>query len=398
MLAALTTTFALSQAFRTVPAVVVGQVGPDLGVSPQGLGVFAGAFSIAFGAMQLFIGIALDRFGPRGTILALFPFAIAGAALSTFAPSFGLLVVGQVLLGIGSAPAYISTLVFIVRRYPPRRFASLSGLTMSLGGLGMLATSTPLAFVVQTWGWRSAFAVLGVAALLAFVACLVTLDNETRDDGVSRESLREAVRAIGALVRMPETAGVLFLATILYGVFLAVRTPWLVPLFVDRHGFSLVDAGNVVLTVSCAMVVSPLLFGRLDPGGRARRYAMIGMSLVMALILAAIGLSGKGGPAIDWGLVLLLAALSGYNMFEYADVRAIYPPVVVGRVIALVNMAMFFGVALVQWLTGVIAATATAQGASAVSAVFILLAGLLTLAAFGFWLLPWPQRFDASER
>ena len=63
MLLALTTAFAMSQAFRTVAAVLATPLQAEFHLSPQQLGTFAGAFHFAFGAMQLFVGIGIDQIG-----------------------------------------------------------------------------------------------------------------------------------------------------------------------------------------------------------------------------------------------------------------------------------------------------------------------------------------------
>ena len=99
MLLALSTAFALSQAFRTVAAILAAPLQAELGLTPQQLGSFAGAFHFAFGAMQLFMGIGIDLHGVRRTLLASFPLAVAGAVLSALAPGYGTLMLGQVLPG-----------------------------------------------------------------------------------------------------------------------------------------------------------------------------------------------------------------------------------------------------------------------------------------------------------
>ena len=121
----------------------------------------------AFGAMQLFMGIGIDLHGVRRTVLTAFPIAIAGSALSALANNYGLLVVGQVLIGIGCAPAFLVCTVFIARHFPTDRFAAVSGLTLGLGGVGMLLTGTPLAWLIQATSWRMGFWVLGGSAALA---------------------------------------------------------------------------------------------------------------------------------------------------------------------------------------------------------------------------------------
>ena len=119
MLLALIGAFALSQAFRTIAAILATPLQAEFGLSPQALGVFAGAFHFAFGALQLLMGIGIDLQGVRRTVLLAFPLAIVGALLSAMAPSFGVLVVGQVLIGVGCAPAFLVCTVFIARQFPP---------------------------------------------------------------------------------------------------------------------------------------------------------------------------------------------------------------------------------------------------------------------------------------
>ena len=145
MLLSLTSAFALSQAFRTVAAVLATPLQAEFGLSPQQLGTFAGAFHFAFGAMQLFVGIGIDLHGVRRTVLIGFPLTIAGAVLSALAPSFGMLLFGQVLIGIGCAPAFLACTVFIARQFATERFAAMSGAVLSIGGVGLLVTGTPLA-------------------------------------------------------------------------------------------------------------------------------------------------------------------------------------------------------------------------------------------------------------
>ena len=148
MLLALIAGFSLSQAFRTVTAIIATGLQGEFGLSPQALGLFAGAFAFAFGGMQMFMGIGIDLYGVRRTVLAASPLTIVGALLSALAPGYGAVLLGQVLIGLGCAPAFLVCTVFVARYFEPRKFAFVSGLAMGLGGLGMLFTGTPLAWLV----------------------------------------------------------------------------------------------------------------------------------------------------------------------------------------------------------------------------------------------------------
>ena len=73
-------------------------------------------------------------------------------------------------------------------------------------------------------------------------------------------------------------------------------------------------------------------------------------------------------------LTLAIGLISGFIILQYADVRASYAPDVAGRALAIFTMAMFLGVALVQWLTGMVAGFVIERGHEPLFAVHATLA------------------------
>jgi MFS family permease len=389
MVFALCTAFALSQAFRTVGAIMAGPLQKEFGLSAQALGIFSAAFHFAFGAMQLFMGIGIDLHGVRRTMLTAFPLAIAGAVLSAFAPGYGLLVAGQVLIGVGCAPAFLVCTVFIARHFPVTRFASISGLVLSIGGVGMLLTGTPLAWLVQEHSWRMGFAVLAVASVLAWLSILWWVREPMPTGGGPRESVMAALGQFGALFAMPHTLGIMVLGAVTYAAFISLRGLWLGPLLVERHGFTLVQSGNVALIVSVISLIGAPLFGRMDRDGPARRRRIVACAFAYACLFAAIALFASAW--VDVVSAVLIGFVSGFIVWQYADVRAAYPAAITGRAMAVFTMAMFLGVALMQWVTGIAASVAEAHGADPFRAVLATIAVLLVGATIGFAWLPAPE-------
>ncbi len=390
MLVALTSGFALSSAFRTVAAILAAPLQADFALSPQALGVFAATFHFTFGAMQLFMGIGIDLYGVRRTILAAFPLCIAGALLSALAPGLGLLVLGQALIGVGCAPAFLVCTVFIARHFAPQRFAAMSGMAMALGTLGMLFTGTPLAWLVQQWSWRAGFAVLALMALLAWLWMWRSVREPAHSPahGAPRESVREAVLRFAALFTLAHTWGIVALGAVTYAALISLRGLWLGPMLIARHGFSLVQSGNVALALSVVALCGPMLFGRIDPGPAARRRWIVACTLLLALLFAAMALLHSAW--VDVACMLLTGLLSGFIVLQYADVRTAYPAALTGRAMAVFTMAMFLGVAAMQWFTGLVASLAQERGMDPFVAVMGCIAALLVLGAGAFKALPNP--------
>lgn len=440
MLLALTGGFALSQAYRTVAAIMAPQLQADFGLDPQALGVFAGTFHLAFGALQLLMGIGIDLYGVRRTVLVAFPLTVAGALLSALADRFAVLLAGQALIGIGCAPAFLACTVFIAQRFPAARYASVSGLVIGVGGIGMLATGTPLAWLIEASSWRTGFLALAAFSALAWLA-IARFVRERESPGVGarqersaraassaggvpgttpgttsgnvagnvagnvpgsvpenaraahddgrRESIGQALRGFASLFAAPHTWGILALASVSYAAFVSLRGLWLGPLLVDRYGFPLVASGNVAIAVSVASMIGPPLFGRLDPGRATRRRWLLAGTLVCAAMSAL--LAPGFGATFDVTVSIAFSLVSGYGVLQYADVRDAYPASMTGRALSLFTMALFLGVALMQWLTGAAASAAAAVGWPPFAAVFGTIAALLAIGAALFAWMPQPE-------
>ncbi|BEP45170.1 MFS transporter [Variovorax sp. V15] len=394
MVLALCAGVALSQAFRTVGAIMASPLQADFHLSAQALGIFSGAFHFAFGAMQLFMGIGIDLHGVRRTVLVAFPVAIAGALLSAVSSSYLVLVVGQALIGVGCAPAFLVCTVFIARHFPPARFATVSGMVLAIGGVGMLVTGTPLAWLVQAYSWRAGFLVLALAAALAWLAIWFWVHEPATASAGKRESVPEAIRQFGALFAMPHTLGIMVLGAVTYAAFISLRGLWLGPLMMERHGYSLVQSGNVALAVSVISLVGAPLFGRLDRSDAvSRRRWILVCGLGYAGLFALIAVLHSAW--LDIAGMVLIGVLSGFIVWQYADVRGAYPATLTGRAMAVFTMAMFLGVALMQWGTGVAASIAAAHGADPLTAVLATIAALLVAGIAAFAWLPAPKNSSA---
>ena len=390
MLLALLSGFALSQAYRTTTSIVAQGLQVDFGLQASSLGAFAGLFGLSFGVAQLLMGIGLDRYGLRRTVLAAAPLGIAGAALSALAPSYGWLMAGQVLIGVGYSPAFVACTLFIARHFSAERFAFFSGMSMGVGGLGLLFTGTPLAWVVQHWGWRAGFGVLSALSAMSWLLIFALVREPVHPDAPPRppESWGQALAGFAALLTLPHTWGIIVLGMSCYAAFLSLRGLWLGPLLMDRFGFSLLDSGNVALALSLIALFTPAVFGRMDPGKHRRRAWVGNASLLMAGLFAVMAFLHHGGTTV--ALMILMGLLSGYSILQYSDARSSYPPELTGRALSLFTMAMFLGVALMQSVTGALGAWAGARGMEPYRVVLLAIAVWLALASLAFRFLPAP--------
>ena len=262
----------------------------------------------------------------------------------------------------------------------------------------MLATGSPLAWLIDASSWRAGFVVLAACSAAAWLAIWRWVaEPEPAADGEApeRESIGTAMRRFAALFALPHTAGIVALAAVTYASFITVRGLWLGPLLIERHGFSLVAAGHVAFVVSLVSMAGPPLFGRLDPGpGTRRRWLVVGTIVVAALLGLMAANLGAGADVV---VSTVFGLLSGYMVLQYADTRAAYPASMTGRALALFTMAMFLGVAAMQWFTGWVAELAPMFGLDPFVATLAAIALLLVAGALAFVALPRPGGSQSPE-
>ena len=388
MLAALASGFILSMSFRTIIAISADPLAGELGASAQVLGALAGVFHIAFALAQPVVGVSLDRHGPRRVVLVTFSLAVIGSVVSAYANNLTVLVIGQSLIGFGCSPALLAAMLFISQRYPIERFAAVSGAVLSAGGAGMLITGTPLAWVIDTFTWRAGFLVLTALAAASWLAVYLLVDEESSPSDTQEQSLGEALQGLASIVRQPHTLGICCLAATSYAAFLALRGLWLGPLLAERHDFSVIEVGHVAFAMSVFGVFGPLFFGRIDPGGHARR------TLILSCSVGYIGLFGLHaigiGSYLEIALLIITGFFGGYVSLQYADLRASYPEDMTGRALSVFTMAMFSGVAGVQWLSDIAASLSPSLGVDPLMAALLTVSLLLAFGTFAFWRLPQP--------
>lgn len=386
-LVALTVANTLSQFFRIALGLVAPEMARDLALAPAALGTLSAAWFLAFALAQPVVGMALDRLGPRRSVAGLFLLAALGCVLLATARGEGRALLGQVAIGLGCAPVYMGTLVVVARFWPAERFAALSAVLLAIAATGSILGATPLALLVAALGWRGAFlafAVLVVAAALA-VLLLVRDAPEGRPPAAGREGPAEVLAGTVEALRLRPLWPLLPMLFATYAVVMAVRGLWAGPYLAEVHGLEPVPRGHALLLLSLAMIGALLGFAALERRLDRRKGPVLAGTLVaiggLLLLAAAPGLG-----ALEASLVLsaVVAGSVTYALLM-AQGRRFLPDRLVGRGLALLNMACFLGAALLQTLAGLVVAAAPAEPADRRYALlFLFLALWLALAALPY--------------
>lgn len=138
----------------------------DLGLSNDAMGVVFGAFALAYALGQIPAGWFADRFGPRLTLTVVVAAWSLFTALTGLAPEFASLVVIRFLFGLAEAGAFPASARAFYTWLPPEQHGRANGIIFSGSRLGAALSFPILAGLLDGFGWRVAFYVLGVPGLV----------------------------------------------------------------------------------------------------------------------------------------------------------------------------------------------------------------------------------------
>ncbi|WP_103334298.1 MFS transporter [Pseudotabrizicola formosa] len=378
-IAALLGAYVLSQFYRAFLAVLTPVLDRDLGATASDLAAASGLWFLAFAVMQIPVGEALDRVGPRLTSAVLMAVGAAGAVIFAMATGPGAIKLAMVLIGVGCSPVLMASYYIFARSYAPAVFGTLAGATVGIGNLGNIGASLPLSMAVEALGWRASLWGLAAITGLVALAILALLRDPPRTAGGQSGNLLD-------LLRMPALWPMLIMMAVCYAPAASIRGLWVGPLFRDVFGADAAWIGQVSLIMGLAMVAGSFAYGPLERALGTRKWLILGGNALALAALVGLWLSPQS-PTLT---IVLLAAL-GFAGASFPMViahgRAFIPAHLTGRGVTLLNLFGIAPVGLLQLATGRIHATTAPDPASAPTAAifgFIALFLAAGLAVYAF--------------
>lgn len=163
---------------RMEPSVMVTELMHEFQANATELGTLSAFYYFIYTPMQIVVGLLSDLYGPR-KILTLAVIACAvGSYIFGIAHTLSIAAIGRLLIGFGSAFAFVTVLKLAASWLPQRFFAMFVGLATALGMLGGMVGSIVLSSLVQSIGWQqtiTAGTILGI--ILTPVVWLIIRDK-----------------------------------------------------------------------------------------------------------------------------------------------------------------------------------------------------------------------------
>ena len=351
---------------RQSPSVMNAELMHHYHISASSFAHLVAYYYYIYAPMQLFVGILMDKYGPK-KLLTMAALACAlGTYLFVVSEQIIIAEVGRFMVGLGSSFAFVGVLKLATIWLPPERFAVVSGSTMAIGMVGCLMGDIGLTAMVDVFGWQNASFKAAIFGLILSLSIMFFMrepkkpEHEQFMDDVPNKSLSFKVvllncfnliqnrqiwinGIIGCLMWLPisifaETWGVFYLENV--------------------HQLSRSVAGDACSMVFLGWAVGGPLVGLFSDALRQRRLP-ITLGAALAAIMISIVLYVPN-LAVGWlfPILFLFGFFNSVQVIVFAVSRELSPIASTGTALALTNMfVMFAGVIqpmsgyLLDWMT-----------------------------------------------
>lgn len=328
---------------------------------------------IVYAAMQIPVGVLIDRVGSRWLMAVGTALMIVGQVTVAFAPTIGIAILGRILVGAGDATVFTSLMRLINSWFRGRLVPQLSQWIGNIGQLGQVLSAIPFAIILHQAGWTTAFlsaASLSVIALVGIVAVIADRPVGS-SEGPRPATWGESIRQLRVSLARPGTQLGFWSHFVTQSSGTVFSLMWGLPFMVFALGIDPAEASGLLIVAVVAGLISGPILGVLTARHPLRRSNLVLGIVAMMGVVWAVVLLWPGTPPL-WLLIVLLIAIGiggPGSLIGFDFARTSNPLRSLGSANGIVNVGGFLASFVMMFLIGLAldgqnAARVAAGGAS----------------------------------
>lgn len=350
---------------RLSPAVMAVDIMRDFSAGGALMGLMASAYFYPYALMQIPAGLLSDSWGPRRSVTAFLFFAAAGAVLFAISQSVGMAIFSRVLVGLGVSMVFVPTMKILTNWFEKKDFTLMTGLLISLGGVGAYTAATPLAMLNEALTWRKSMLLISGLTMIigVFVWFLVRDYPEQKGfDGVADTpavpgkspgiGLLSGLSMVTGSMRFWPMAACFFFSAAVSLTFMGL---WGGPFLMQVYGMTSAKAGSVLSMMALGFIFgAPVLSWVSENVYRSKKGLLVThLSLTVVFVGILAFFTGRFPVPMLYIWCFGYSFLgSGSIVVGYTIIKEVFPIKIAGTATGLLNIFPFAGAAVGQPLMG----------------------------------------------
>jgi MFS family permease len=369
-------------------------LGKEFNLDSVQKGWIASAFFWTYAAMQIPVGLCADRFNMRWVYAGAFALWSFAQGMTGFVGSLWMLIACRMLLGIGESIYLVGGTKIVSLFFPLAQRGLPCGIFDAGTRTGLVLEGLTIGWMLDKFGWRITFGIVGFAALLWLIPWFLTTPAQMRDPSpaTGQQQPRLTWSGVATLLRNRDFLGVLlgFFCFDYYWYFLITWLP-----------SYLYDVRHLTILKSAIYTSLPMLvFGVCQPLGgwiadwlilqgsdsAITRKRIITAAFLSGLLIIPAAYVDSANLALAFIMAGCVVGLSAAN--QLVLLQACAPPKEIGLAVGIYNFVGNVAGILAPLITGF----AIKMSGGSYTSAFVLAAVMLAASTLSYWFIVGPMR------
>ncbi|MFN7097029.1 MAG: MFS transporter [Gammaproteobacteria bacterium] len=329
-------------------------------INASTLSFISSLYFYSYAAAQIPVGLLLDKYGTRKLLSVACAVISIGSLLFAVSKMLWILSVARILIGFGSAFAFIGVLKLASSWFPDKRYPLMVGLTNSLGVAGAIFGQAPLAKLVEATGWQHSMIILSIIgfiiSILIWLTILdgpVSLVNQPIKKPLSILP-RPVKNTLKMIVSEPQTWVTAIYAGLMVVPIIAFGELWAVPFLAKQYHLTTVMAANINAAIFIGIGIGGPVNGWLSSHFNQQRTVMLLGNLGALICLLTILYVNVPFIALLFVRLFAFGFLTSSMLFAFTINNQGFPHEYNGTVAAFTNIIIVVLGAVFQDLLGLL--------------------------------------------
>ncbi len=331
----------------------------DFLATATAIGLMNSCFYWAYALMQLPSGILIDKLGTK-KLMTLGVFIVSmGSLYFSYINTIEHAALARLIIGAGSAVAFICAMKLIIVWFPPYKFALVAGLTNLMGYLGASIGQVPLNVAVNYIGWRDTSWWLSMVGLvITILVFLYIRDKPYKTHKISKKPARvqppSIFHGLHKIIHLPMNWANGFYAMLMMGPTSAFGALWGKSFFTTADHFNGNIAAGAITAIYIGVASGSPFFGWLSEHLQKRQRLLIIAALGASISTATLIYCNNLDKVLVYILCYLFGAFQSAMVLNFAISKSINAKKNSGASIGFTNMLAVLGGAWLQPIIGLL--------------------------------------------
>ena len=334
------------------PSIMTHQLMRAFNIGAGELGVLSAAFYYSYTLMQIPAGLLLDRLGAR--ILLTFAVLISAAGVTLFSQTHSLFFAGvaRFCIGLGSSFAFISSLYLVANWFSHKHFAMIAGLIQFGAAMGSVVGLAPLAFLINSYGWRETLLVTGLVTFGLALLFWSVIRNGNQSPVAAYIDVDNEWKRLRFLVTRPQVWWTAACGLVSWVPVAVIGALWGVPYLMRVYDMTNTGAGRLCSLFWLGIGLGSPFMGWYSSWRQRRREPLLicfSASLVASILIYFASTLPVALVAVA---IFLLGFGASVQSMSFGVIKDIVPPQLFATASGFNNMGAILGGAIAQPLVG----------------------------------------------